>query len=392
MELNYDVLIHVFDSLEETEFYPTLFACSLVNRVFNDAASRLLYRKVVLEPEPTNVLRLGRRDQQLNGLFTSARLPHNRQHVLDVRIAGFLEDRPPPMNRFPQTLSEALREWTNLRSFALTPYRYPQELILTTFETLPQCLSLRDLTVNASCCSEEAVPLLVRICSLENLTIESPGRAILNLMPEWLNRLSSTLTGFHLKDNCGSVTPGVLRSFIPFGSRIRTFALGLSYSLTHQDVFDFLPHLPNLQKLDIQYYQQLRKLSTKPPLPNLQSLTIRHTHITETPDAAYLIKFVHHLSRSSPLEELYLIADSYEIRGPCVSFDGLVKHLIARHAATLRVLYMPTAYLSLAITQELCTRCPQMEELAIACHDHILVQYSPIMYHIQEPYLVCIGY
>lgn len=65
MELNYDILIHVFQYLEENEYYPTLFACSLVSRVFNDAASRLLYRKVVLEPQATNVLRLGRRDQQL---------------------------------------------------------------------------------------------------------------------------------------------------------------------------------------------------------------------------------------------------------------------------------------------------------------------------------------
>lgn len=102
------------------------------------------------------------------------------------------------MNRFPQVLSEALREWTNLRSFTLTPYQYPQALVTQTLETLPQCSYLRSLTVSGTCCSE-VVPLLIKIGNLESLTIDSPGRAILNFMPEWLEHLSMTLTGLHLK-------------------------------------------------------------------------------------------------------------------------------------------------------------------------------------------------
>lgn len=85
------------------------------------------------------------------------------------------------------------------------------------------------------------------------------------------------------------------------------------------------------------------------------------------------MKFIHHLSNNSPLEELYLIADSSEIRGPCVSFAGLVEHLITRHADTLRVLHMSTVFLSMGMVRNLCIKCPRMEELAIACHDHILV-------------------
>ena len=69
-----------------------------------------------------------------------------------------------------------------------------------------------------------------------------------------LGHSHTQLTNSSFQDNCGSVTPGVLRSLIPFGSNIRTFTLGLSYSLTHQDVFDFLEKLPNLRELDLQYY------------------------------------------------------------------------------------------------------------------------------------------
>lgn len=64
---------------------------------------------------------------------------------------------------------------------------------------LPTCAFLRDLTVNASCTDEIRAPILTRIESLEKLTIYNPSRAVLELLPEWLRRLSGTLLGFHLK-------------------------------------------------------------------------------------------------------------------------------------------------------------------------------------------------
>ena len=85
MQLNYDLLILTLEALEEAEYhyYPTLFACSLVNRVFNEVASRSLYRKVVLEPQPTYVLKLGLRDQELvhHIVFIIGVLPYQSLHL-----------------------------------------------------------------------------------------------------------------------------------------------------------------------------------------------------------------------------------------------------------------------------------------------------------------------
>ena len=112
-------------------------------------------------------------------------------------VSGHLEERS--TSSFPQVLSEALLEWTNLRSFVFTPHRYPEALINAALETLPKCSLLQDLTVNETCCTEETAPTLTKIIGLKKLTIEGPRRAILNLIPEWLERLSTTLTGLHLK-------------------------------------------------------------------------------------------------------------------------------------------------------------------------------------------------
>ncbi|CAL1696514.1 unnamed protein product [Somion occarium] len=392
MELNYDVLIHILDVIDQADYYATLYACSLVNHTFNQAASRLLYRKVVLEPQWTSTIRLGRREQKLNGLFVSARLPHNAPHVVDLRIAGYLEDRPPPINTFPDLLCHALGQWTNLRSFTFAPLEYPDVLITQTLDSLPLCDSLRSLTVGSPCCSEDAAPLLVQVESLESLTIENPSRAILNIMPDWLNRLSGTLTTLRFRENCGSITPGVLRSFTPHMPNVHTFALGLSYSLTHDDVFSFLQNHSNLQSLELRYYLQLRKISTSLKLPRLRTLVVRHTHVSDKREASHLTKFIHRLSTHSPLESLHLVCDSSGLRLSTTAFDGLADHLGSRHADTLRVLYMPSNFLRLKAFRDLCVRCYRLEELAVAVQHDVLWDLPRLSEPLDRLYLVSLTF
>ena len=61
-------------------------------------------------------------------------------------------------------------------------------------------------------------------------------------------------TQYCVQNNCGSVTPGVLRSLAPPLINIRGFTLGLSYSLTNDDIFTFLNELTQLQDLQLYYY------------------------------------------------------------------------------------------------------------------------------------------
>ncbi len=59
---------------------------------------------------------------------------------------------------------------------------------------------------------------------------------------------------FSSQGSCGSITPGVLRSFVPHLQSVSSFALGLSYSLTDDDVFNFWTSLPHLTSLEFRYY------------------------------------------------------------------------------------------------------------------------------------------
>jgi hypothetical protein len=127
-------------------------------------------------------------------------------------------------------------------------------------------------------------PIITQIRGLKRLELHGPTRAILELLPEWLNHLSETLNEVHLKvnlhfiflisplensrqqksnvhafqGNCGSITPGVLKALVSplqqSKSNIRALSLGLSYSLTHDDTFQFLNKFPQLEELELRYY------------------------------------------------------------------------------------------------------------------------------------------
>ena len=156
-----------------------------------------------------------------------------------------------------------------------TPQTYHEDLFRESLIALRELGSLTEIAVNASCTDDANAPALVELCGLKKLTVDNPTRAILQLLPDWLRRLSGTLQELHLKvncsprfmfdldmiddilvqGNCGSITPGVLRFFIPhIQDNLRALTLGLSYSLTDENVFTCLGNLPNLNHIQLRYY------------------------------------------------------------------------------------------------------------------------------------------
>jgi hypothetical protein len=173
-------------------------------------------------------------------------------------------------------LVESIKSFTNLRSVQFTPQTYHEDLFRESLIALRDLRSLTEIAVNGSCADDAKASLLVELCGLKKLTLDNPSRAILQLLPDWLQRLSGTLQELHLKvncsprsmfdldvnndiflvqGNCGSITPGVLRFFIPhIQDNLRALTLGLSYSLTDEDVFTCLGNLPNLDHIQLRYY------------------------------------------------------------------------------------------------------------------------------------------
>ena len=50
------------------------------------------------------------------------------------------------------------------------------------------------------------------------------------------------------------MTPGVLRALVPLLQKITAISLGLSYSITDDDLFDFLGQLESLESAQLQHY------------------------------------------------------------------------------------------------------------------------------------------
>ncbi|KAJ6615376.1 hypothetical protein B0H10DRAFT_1801539 [Mycena sp. CBHHK59/15] len=360
--LSYDLLLLVLDVLGDQ--YDALYQCTLVNWEFNRAASRILYSRVVLSPAFSPTLSLKRETTPTPTVLSSACLQHNAPHVLVLRIRGYLSQRPPSFNPLPDLVLAAVRVFTNLHTVELTPGWYNTDLFTAVLIELKNRASLADLCVNLSCTDETRAPLLVQIGGLRRLELKSPGRAILQLLPDWLARLT-TLEALHLTSNCGSVTPGVLRFFLPHLANVTSFSLGLSYSITDEDLFTFLGQLPCLETLELQYYLQLNSPRIGPRLPRLHSFTARHPSINTAPDTARLCSWIRRIIARAPLVHLRLLCGSLDSRTHTahVALTGLVEHLAAVHTATLRTLDLGGALLGVSALTLLYGACTALEEL-----------------------------
>ncbi|KAI0640962.1 hypothetical protein C8Q79DRAFT_1004016 [Trametes meyenii] len=359
--LSYDVLILVLEWIQDD--YPSLFSCSLVDRTFRDASARYLYRKVTYAPGYSLVLDLRRKDDFLEGIFLSARLPHNAPLVRRFEVSGFLSSRPPPINKFPAYVRSAVECWPNLQALVFSPQMYHESLFNDTLPLLPRLTLLKSLSVNTACTNESHVDVLVQVRGLEILTIQSPTRAILQLLPDWIGQLQNTLRILRLTNSCGSVTPGVLRSFVPYLQRVTSFELGLSYSLTDDDIFAFWEELPSLHTVSFRYYLQLRP-SHVPYLPHLRDLTIYYTNTLTRDYTDHLCRWIRRLISKSPLISLRLLCEN-GIDGPSVSFDPLAEHLSLKHATRLRALEMPHSFVGRKMFITLCSLCSELEELTL---------------------------
>ena len=112
---------------------------------------------------------------------------------------GYISPRPPPRNTLPETLANAIVKFVNLDRVIFTPITFHEDLFVQTLCVLPDLRSLTNLTVNQSCTSDALAQGIVEVNGLKKLTLINPGRAILQLLPDWLHRLSPTLVELHLK-------------------------------------------------------------------------------------------------------------------------------------------------------------------------------------------------
>lgn len=113
--------------------------------------------------------------------------------------SGFIASGPPPRNTLPEKIFNAIRLFTNLRGVKFTPSSDNEKLFVSILPLLCDLSALRDVEVNCSCSNELRAPMLVKLENLRKVSLINPGRTILELLPNWLARLSRTLVELHLK-------------------------------------------------------------------------------------------------------------------------------------------------------------------------------------------------
>jgi hypothetical protein len=89
----------------------------------------------------------------------------------------------------------------------LLPAQAPEDLFVEPLRLLKNSPDLLNLTVNAASSDTLSAPILSQIVGLGSLTLVDPNRAILDLLPDWLSRLSGTLQELHLLVSVSPLLP-----------------------------------------------------------------------------------------------------------------------------------------------------------------------------------------
>ncbi|KAF7331174.1 hypothetical protein MSAN_02436000 [Mycena sanguinolenta] len=345
-----DLLCLILDLLKDDKL--TLCRCCLVNQEFNHIASKLLYSEVVLNIRPsviafassTSPRPRSRYEKFCNALLASASLPQNAPNVKVLRIKGY-----------PDSLSEALlpavKTFENLQTVEIMPDKSEDDLFTPILAELENRPSLVDLHVNSACMDETNAPLLTRIEGLRTLGLERPNRIILLLLLDWLGRLTS-LRELHLTRDCGSITPGVLRSFVPFLANITAF-FPRHFLLHHRR-----------RSVRLSRPAALSRDSQTPALLAMESPRAR----PEDDDVVdKLCAWVLRAITGAPIEHIRFCCDEYPTDAEAPrGFDVLVEHLSRENSDTLRALDLNGWLISAESVVLLFESCAGLEELVTA--------------------------
>ncbi|KAH8822786.1 hypothetical protein DL96DRAFT_1619249 [Flagelloscypha sp. PMI_526] len=304
--LPHDVLVRILEHADPTDIISSLRVC----HTWFKAGKSILYR----------CLRL----QHLSSSWESAR---QDQYRLFVETLILEENSDFDLDVFP-----------SLCGLSLPAASYPLKI--------HQLIRLKCLTVQSNIFAGLSSPLL----HLLSLTVHSPTRDLLTSLPNVLESAQSLRT-LRFIGNCGSITPGTLKSIANALLRpLEVFSLGLSYSLMDKDVFSFLEIVcSNLQELNLVYYlQQNTPRSHQCKFPELRTFNIMYNDpVLRTSQARHLCTWTRRLITHSPRLKSLLITPSsswYEDGDPILFtspvLDSLVEHLAAKHYMTLTCLVL----------------------------------------------------
>ncbi|KAF7325658.1 hypothetical protein MKEN_00415700 [Mycena kentingensis (nom. inval.)] len=337
----------------------TLCQCLLVSQTFLAASASVLYTHIRFRPN------YGQTEGLLD-CISSASLPRYASHVRTLSIGGYLLSDVIAGLPVADALLNVVKASENLQTIEILPDIHPDDFFTAILREVVHRPLITTLRVNYSCMSEGDSAILATCRGLRVLELKSPMRALLTLLPEWLANLAE-LRELHLTSNCGSVTPGFLRSLLPHLQNITAISLGLSYSLTDDDLFDFLGQLPCLESAQIQHYLQFKATENTRQMARLRSLTVLHNTIDDAQSTTRLCDWIRHAIDGAPTAWLRLRCDEF-VESPLLprTFDALLNDLASANADTLRGLDVGGWLVSAEALSRFFDACRGLEEFGAA--------------------------
>lgn len=123
---------------------------------------------------------------------------------------------------------------------------------------------------------------------------------------------------------------------------------------------------------------------------SLRRLKITHAYSSSKQYTLNMCKWIRRIVSHSPLECLEIICDDRDEnhRGPHISYDGLIDHLVSRHSNTLRVLLMRDAFVGTRKLKLLTDTCRSLEVISVSARKNAYVCLSPSLYIFSDTRLI----
>lgn len=130
--------------------------------------------------------------------------------MLRLEITGRLHPRSSSaaLRSLETKLIAAIQSYHHLHSVEISPKTDHSHIFTNVLIALLTRPYLRQLIINSACVDEDGISTLVTFGNLEQLELQDPSRAILNVLPSWLSSLSNRLTELHLKVRLSAPSPG----------------------------------------------------------------------------------------------------------------------------------------------------------------------------------------
>ncbi|RDB25218.1 hypothetical protein Hypma_007471 [Hypsizygus marmoreus] len=336
-------------------------ACALVSRVFNRAATPLLYRKIDSRIISKSVV--------LHPSTTLLQRPDLTQYVRHATETGAVHRGTfPQYSNITEDTLKALALCKNLESITWVDDSSTTDTTLLSFISVVRDLPLREITIRThSDLGTTVWSELVTLTGLRKISIwcmEGPPR----VLQGWSEPLGSTLTHLEL-GRCAGVPPTILISVLSQLPKLRDLRLK---GAPAGSIPTILTYLLNLRSLDTEYpgsYYNNRvnrsysndNLLPPPPLPVLRHLTVRTTSI-DSFGPQKLWSWIRELVPMPGLETLKLHA--FTINAGHMSVPRMFILDLARiHGNTLKHFMVGEAQLTLKDVECLCSKFPNLETL-----------------------------